>query len=98
LTTGNTISFGYDVWYITGNATLPQITSDDVGKVIFVKNTSSADRTVTAYGTNTIDDNVSTYVTLSHKSGGALQGGVILQAKNTSQWCILASVGTITYG
>ena len=99
LTAGNTITFAYDVWYISGNATLPAIAAGDVGKIIFVKNTSAADRTLTANGTNTIDDNATTFITLSHKSGAAtLAGGVMLQAKNTSEWWILSAVGTITYG
>lgn len=97
-TAGNTITFAYDVWYISGNATLPVITAGDVGKTIFVKNTGAADYTVTANGTNTIDGAGTTFVTLSHKTGAQLLGGIMLQAKNTSEWYILSHVGTTTYG
>jgi hypothetical protein len=93
-TTGNTVDFSSDVWYITGAATLPNITSDDVGKVLFVKNIGGADYDLTADGTDTIDGNVRTRVTL-HNSP---QSSVMLQAFNTAQWQILAHYGTTTLG
>lgn len=98
LTSGNTITFAYDVWYITGNATLPVITAGDVGKIIFVKNTGAAAYTVTANGTNTIDGAGTTFVSLGYKTGGVLGGAVILQAKNTTEWYVLSSTGVATVG
>jgi hypothetical protein len=93
-TTGNTITFGYDVWYITGAATLPDITADDVGKVIFVKNIGGVNYNVTANGTDTIDGNTNTRITLNHSP----QSSVILQARTTTNWEILAHYGTTTLG
>lgn len=98
-TTGNTITFAYDVWYITANATLPDITAGDVGKVLFVKNTDTgANHRVTVDGTDRIDDNLTTYVELTHKSGGNVQGAVMLQATSTTQWQVISAFGAITYG
>jgi hypothetical protein len=96
-TTSNTILFtspATDVWYITGAATLPDITSDDVGKVLFVKNIGGADYDLTADGSDTIDGNVNTQITLRHSP----QSSVILQAFNTTQWQVLAHYGTTTLG
>lgn len=96
--TGNTISFGYDVWYITGNATLPNITTNDIGKVLFVKNTATSNSSLTADGTDTIDKAGVSSISLSHNSGGSgLQGGVIIQAKSETMWQVIASFGTINY-
>lgn len=98
-TTGNTITFAYDVWYITANATLPDITAGDVGKVLFVKNTDTgANHRVTVNGTDRIDDNLTTYVELTHKSGGNVQGAVMLQATSTTQWQVISAFGSVTYG
>lgn len=98
-TTGNTITFAYDVWYITANATLPDITAGDVGKVLFIKNTDTgANHRVTVDGTDRIDDNLTTYVELTHKSGGNVQGAVMLQATSTTQWQVISAFGAITYG
>ncbi len=98
LSTGNTLSFGYDIWYITGNATLPNITADDVGKVICVKNTASSNSSLTADGTDIIDKAGVFSISLSHNSGGGgLQGSVTLQAKSTTEWYIISSFGTINY-
>ena len=91
---GNTIDFTSDVWYITGAATLPDITSDDVGKVLFVKNIGGADYNLTADAGDTIDGNTNTRVTLRHSP----QSSVMLQAFNTAQWQILAHYGTTTLG
>ena len=97
-TTNNTITFGYDVWYITGNATLPAITSNDIGKVIFVKNTLTNANVQVSAGTNIIDGVAgNNLVLLSHTTGGNVQGSVMLQAKTTTEWQILAAFGTITY-
>ena len=91
---GNTIDFTSDVWYITGAATLPDITSDDVGKVLFVKNIGGLDYDLTAYTGNTIDGNTNTRITLRHSP----QSSVMLQVFNTAQWQILAHYGTTTIG
>jgi hypothetical protein len=96
-TTNNTIAFtspATDVWYITGAATLPNITSDDVGKVLFVKNIGGANYDLTADGTDTIDGNVNTRITL-HNSP---QSSVMLQAFNTVQWRIIGNYGTTALG
>lgn len=94
LRNGNTITFGYDVWYITGAATLPDITADDVGKVLFIKNIGVANYNVTADGTDTIDGVTNTRITLNHSP----QSSVILQAYTTTQWQILAHYGTTSLG
>lgn len=97
-TTGNTITFGYDVWYVTANATLPAITAGDVGKVIFVKNTLTNANVQVSAGTNIIDGVAgNNLVLLSHTTGGNVQGSVMLQASSTTEWQILAAFGTITY-
>jgi hypothetical protein len=93
-TTGNTITFAYDVWYITGTATLPDITAGDVGKVIFVKNIGGSNYDVTTNGSDTIDGNVNNRITLNHSP----QSSVILQAYTTTQWQILAHYGTTSIG
>jgi hypothetical protein len=96
-TTGNTITFtspATDVWYITGAATLPNITPDDVGKVLFIKNIGGANYNLTADAGDTIDGNVNTRITL-HSSP---QSSVILQAYTTTQWQILAHYGTTALG
>lgn len=97
-TTGNTITFGYDVWYITGNATLPDITAGDVGKVLFIKNIGGANYLVTTNNPDTIDGNIYNDITLTHASGGNVQGAVILQARTTTNWEILGHYGTTTLG
>jgi hypothetical protein len=97
-TTGNTITFGYDVWYITGNATLPDITAGDVGKVLFVKNIGGSNYLVTTNNPDTIDGNIYNDITLTHASGGNVQGAVILQARTTTNWEILGHYGTTTLG
>ena len=93
-TNSNTVNFTSDVWYITGAATLPNITADDVGKVLFVKNIGGANYNLTTDGTDTIDGNVNTRITLNHSP----QSSVILQAYTTTQWQILAHYGTTTLG
>ena len=96
-TNNNTIAFtspATDVWYITGAATLPNITPDDVGKVLFVKNIGGANYTLTADAGDTIDGNVNTRITLNHSP----QSSVILQAYTTTQWQILAHYGTTALG
>ena len=96
-TTGNTITFAYDVWYITANATLPVIAAGDVGKVLFIKNISGANHTVTPNTGAVIDINEPS-ITLPHVTGGNVQGAVLLQATSTTQWQILSAFGAITYG
>jgi hypothetical protein len=91
---GNTIDFTSDVWYITGAATLPDITSDDVGKVLFVKNIGGSNYDLTADGTDTIDGTVNTRITLHHSP----QSSVMLQAFNTVQWQIIGNYGTTALG
>lgn len=92
-TTGGSLTFAYDIWYTSGNVTTPQITSGDVGKIIFIKNTnSSSNVTVTGYGSNTMDGYRT--ATLSHT--GAL-GGILIQAISTSAWYVLSDTGSITF-
>ena len=93
-TSGTTITFDYDVWYITGVATLPAIDPLDVGKVIFVKNIGGVNYNVTASGGATIDGNTNTRITLNHSP----QSSVILQARTTTNWEILAHYGTTNLG
>ena len=93
-TTNNTITFAFDVWYITGAATLPNITADDIGKVLFVKNIGGVNNTLTAFAGDTIDGDASTRITLNHSP----QSSVLLQAYTQSQWQILAHYGTTTLG
>jgi hypothetical protein len=93
-TNSNTITFAFDIWYITGAATLPDITAGDVGKVVFVKNIGGANYNLTTDGTDTIDGNVNTRITLNHSP----QSSVILQAYTTTQWQILAHYGTTAVG
>lgn len=91
---GNTITFLFDVWYITGAATLPDITAGDVGKVLFIKNIGGANYNVTTNGADTIDGNTNTRITLQHSP----QSAVILQAYSTTQWQILSHYGTTSVG
>lgn len=93
-TTGNTINFGFNIWYITGAATLPDITADDVGKVLFIKNTGGANYKLTTNGADTIDGNTFTEITLTHSP----QSSVVLQAQTTTIWRILSHYGTTTLG
>lgn len=90
---GGTITFSYDIWYTSANTTLPNITSTDVGKVLFVKNVNnSGSITLTPDGSDTIDGQSS--IGLSH--GSKNQGGVMIQATTTSTWYILSHTGTIS--
>ena len=93
-TTGNDIDFDFDIWYITGAADLPPISDDDVGKVLFVKNMGGADYILSTDGSNTIDGNTNTQVTLRHSP----QSSVMLQAFSITQWRVLAHYGTTTLG
>ena len=96
-TTGNTITFAYDVWYITANATLPVIAAGDVGKVLFIKNISGANHTVTPNTGAVIDIN-EPFINLTHLAGGNVQGAALLQATSTTQWQVLSAFGSVTYG
>jgi hypothetical protein len=93
-TTGNDIDFSSDIWYITAAADLPPISDDDVGKVLFVKNIGGADYILSTDGSNTIDGNVNTQITLRHSP----QSSVMLQAFSTTQWQVIAHYGTTTLG
>jgi hypothetical protein len=93
-TTENDIDFSSDIWYITGAAYLPPISDDDVGKVLFVKNMGGADYILSTDGSNTIDGNTNTQVTLRHSP----QSSVMLQAFSITQWRVLAHYGTTTLG
>jgi hypothetical protein len=74
---GGTITFTYDIVYTSVNATLPNITSGDVGKVLFVKNVNTLGGiTLTPDGTDTIDGLSS--IGLSH--GAHNQAGVLFQS------------------
>ena len=98
-TSSNTITFDFDIFYITTNVTLPVVSAGDVGKVICIKNTdTTANRRITAAGSVRIDDNVTTYVELSHKTGSNVQGAVTLQAISTTEWRVISAFGAITYG
>jgi hypothetical protein len=98
-TNSNTITFDFDIFYITTNVTLPVVSAGDVGKVICIKNTdTTANRRVTAAGSVRIDDNVTTYVELSYKTGSNVQGAVTLQAISTTEWRVISAFGAITYG
>lgn len=88
------IDFSTDVWYINGAATLPDITADDVGKVLFVKNIGGANYDLIASVGDTIDGNVRTRITLHHSP----QSSVMLQAFNTAQWQIISHYGTTALG
>lgn len=93
-TTGIDIDFSSDIWYITAAADLPPISDDDVGKVLFVKNIGGADYILSADGSNTIDGNTNTQITLRHSP----QSSVMLQAFSTTQWQVIAHYGTTTLG
>jgi hypothetical protein len=93
-TTGIDIDFSSDIWYITAAADLPPISDDDVGKVLFVKNIGGADYILSADGSNTIDGNTNTQITLRHSP----QSSVMLQAFSITQWQVLAHYGTTTLG
>ena len=86
------LSFDYGVWYSSGNCSLPQITSGDISKTLFVKNISGSAITVSPYSGATIDGQSS--ITLS--AGSKAQGGLLLQAYSTSSWYILSHTGTIS--
>jgi hypothetical protein len=98
-TNSNTITFDFDIFYITTNVTLPVVSAGDVGKVICIKNTdTTVNRRVTAAGSVRIDDNLTTYVELSHKTGSNVQGAVTLQAISITEWRVISAFGAITYG
>jgi hypothetical protein len=86
------ITFDYDIWYCGGNVSLPTITSGDLGKILFVKNTDSG-ATVTVTPTSSTIDGESA-ITLSR--GSHNQGGIMIQATTTSTWYILSHTGTLT--
>jgi hypothetical protein len=95
--TNNTITFAFDVWYITADVTLPVIAAGDVGKVLFIKNIAGANHRVTP-NTGAVIDTNEPFITLPHVGGGNVQGAVLLQATSVTQWQVLSAFGTITYG
>lgn len=86
-------NFNYDIWYTSADIILPSISSTDIGKIMFIKNTNnSATSRVAPFTGATIDGAAS--ITLS--SGTKTQGGIMVQATTTSTWYILSHTGTIT--
>lgn len=86
-------NFNYDIWYTSADIILPSISSTDIGKIMFIKNTNnSASSRVAPFTGATIDGAGS--ITLS--SGTKTQGGIMVQATTTSTWYILSHTGTIT--
>jgi hypothetical protein len=90
---GGTLTFAYDVWYTSANATLPVITSGDFGKILFVKNSNNSGNITLSPNTGATIDNEAN-IGLSH--GRLNQGGVMLQATSASTWFILSKTGTIS--
>jgi hypothetical protein len=96
-TTSNTITFSFDIFYITADVTLPVIAAGDIGKVLFIKNIAGANHRVTP-NTGAVIDTNEPWITLPHVGGGNVQGAVLLQATSVTQWQVLSAFGTITYG
>lgn len=91
---GGSLTFAYDIWYTSANATTPEITSSDIGKIIFIKNTNaSASTTITGYASDTMDTHRT--IVLGHGASG--EGGIMIQAITTSTWYVLSTTGAITY-
>lgn len=88
-------NFNYDIWYTSADIILPSISSTDIGKIMFIKNTNnSASSRVAPFTGATI--NGAATVTLSHSASGLSQGGIMIQATTTSLWSILSSTGTLS--
>ena len=88
-------NFNYDIWYTSATIILPEITSTNIGKIMFIKNTnSSASPKVNPFTGATI--NGAANVTLSHSASGLNQGGIMIQARTTSLWSILSSTGALS--
>jgi len=85
------ITFDYDIWYCGGNVSLPTITSGDLGKILFVKNTNTGAAVTVTPTSATIDGESS--ILLS--KGAHNQGGIMIQATTTSTWYILSHTGTL---
>jgi hypothetical protein len=96
-TNSNTITFAFDIFYITAAVTLPVIAAGDIGKVLFIKNIAGANHRVTP-NTGAVIDTNEPYITLPHVGGGNVQGAVLLQATSATQWQVLSAFGAITYG
>ena len=91
---GGSLTFAYDIWYTSASATTPQITSSDIGKIIFIKNVNTAGNvTITGYASDTMDDHRS--IGLGHGASG--EGGIMIQATSTTTWYVLSTTGSITY-
>jgi hypothetical protein len=91
---GGSLTFVYDIWYTSAGATTPQITSGDIGKIIFIKNVNTAvNVTITGYASDTMDGHRS--IILGHGASG--EGGMMIQATSTTTWYILSTTGSITY-
>lgn len=85
------ITFDYDIWYCGGNVSLPTITSGDLGKILFVKNTNTGAAVTVTPTSATIDGESS--IILS--KGVHNQGGIMIQATTASTWYILSHTGTL---
>jgi hypothetical protein len=85
------ITFAYDIWYCGGNVSLPTITSGDLGKILFVKNTNTGTAITVTPTSATIDGESS----ISLSRGAHTQGGIMIQATTTSTWYILSHTGTL---
>jgi hypothetical protein len=85
------ITFDYDIWYCGGNVSLPTITSGDLGKILFVKNTNTGTAITVTPTSATIDGEAS----ISLSRGAHNQGGIMIQATTTSTWYILSHTGTL---
>lgn len=85
------ITFDYDIWYCGGNVSLPTITSGDLGKILFVKNTNTGTAITVTPTSATIDGETS----ISLSRGAKNQGGIMIQATTTSTWYILSHTGTL---
>ena len=85
------ITFDYDIWYCGGNVSLPTITSGDLGKILFVKNTNTGTAITVTATSATMDGEAS----ISLSRGARTQGGIMIQATTTSTWYILSHTGTL---
>lgn len=85
-------NFNYNIWYTSEDISLPQITTADIGKIMFIKNTAATTTRVTPYTGATIDG--ISAITLS--AGAHLQGGIMAQATSLTTWSILSHTGTLS--
>lgn len=85
-------NFNYNIWYTSEDISLPQITTADIGKIMFIKNTAASTTRVTPYTGATIDG--ISAITLS--TGTHAQGGIMAQATSLTTWSILSHTGAIS--